>query len=334
MDRTGENGPADGLAHPVSPLPPGAFYRSHRFVELHRERRSLQPYAAPLRVLEDRLDGRAQSWVNHHEDFCSLYLVRSGRGIHVMDGTAYSVARGDVYAMGPGMAHYFRDGVQLVTDTLHFSPAIFDAPTLAALSETPGFHDLFFSHPNPAPSGPRWMHLTPAAWESVSAQVAELRAEWNRVTPDGDLLTRGLFLRLLVHLARFYADFARGGAERPTGARRVHLSREEVVSTAVRYLDEHYADPVRVEAVASLVCLSPDRFTEVFGAAMGRTPRDYLRHLRIERAKSLLVGTDLSVGEVAARSGFADAGYLTRVFRAATGTTPREYRRRHGQSRR
>lgn len=307
--------------------PPDLGYQSHLFEELNGRKRR-PAYTAPLLVQEDRLDGSAQSVVNHHQDFCSLYLVRSGRGIHVIDGIAYAVARGDVYAMGPGMTHYFRDGVQLRTDTLHFSPSIFDPPTLAALTETPGFHALFVDDPNAAPMGLRWMHLTPSAWESVSAQVGELRSEWERITLDGDLLTRGLFLRLLVHLARFYAAFEGTERERPTGTRRIHLSREEVVATAVRHMDEHYADPLRIEQVAALVCLSPDRFTEVFAEAMGRTPRDYLRHLRLERAKSLLAGSDQPIGEIARRSGFGEAGYLTRVLRAATGFSPRDYRRK------
>ena len=104
--------------------------------------------------------------------------------------------------------------------------------------------------------------------------------------------------------------------------------REATVAAAVRFLDAHFDEPLRVEQVAASVFLSPDRFTEVFARTMGRTPRDYIRHLRVERARLLLNTTSLSVSEVGRQAGFGEAAYFTRVFRAATGMTPREFRGR------
>ena len=308
-------------------------YRAYNFERLRNDQAGTAAETVPLVLYRDIIDARAQTILNHHRDFCSLYIIRSGRGTHVIDGAAYAVARGDVYAMGPDMTHHFRNGEHLEADTLHFSPSIFDEATQAALARTPGFHALFAAGepatpPRTAPLSHRlrWMHLTPSAWESVSAQVAELRAEWRRGTPDGTLLTRGLFLRLLVHLARFYAEFEATGQNITAAPVRPPFSREEVVAAAVRYMDEHFAGPVRIEQVASRACLSPHRFTEVFSEAMGRTPRDYLRHLRVERAKTLLTESDHSITEVALLSGFNEAAYLTRVLRAATGLTPRAFR--------
>ncbi len=280
----------------------------------------------PLVLYRDQIGAASPLNVYHHRDFCSLYIVRGGRGTHVIDGTPYSVSRGDVYAMGPGMTHHFRDCENLLSDTLHFHPDIFDVAAREALSRTAGFHALFAGELTGDATALRWMHLTPSAWESVAEQVAELRAEWSRGTPDGTLLTRGLFLRLLVHLARYYAEFATPGERIETSATRSLFSREEVVAAAVRYMDANFPEPLRIEQVAALVCLSPDRFTEVFSEAMGRTPRDYLRHLRLERAKTLLTGSDHSITEIARLSGFTEAAYLTRVLRAATGLTPRAFR--------
>jgi transcriptional regulator GlxA family with amidase domain len=91
-------------------------------------------------------------------------------------------------------------------------------------------------------------------------------------------------------------------------------------------MDEHFAMALRIEQVAASVFLSTDRFTEVFGKSMGRTPRDYLRHLRLEQAKLLLATTDESISSVGLKSGFSDIAYFSRVFRAAVGLTPSRYR--------
>ena len=299
------------------------------FCELAAGRPGTAAAQVPLVMWHDVIDARMMALAFRHHDFLSLYLVRRGRGMHVIDGVPYSVARGDVYAMGQGQTHHFTDCEDLLLHTLHFSPAIFDAATRDALMQTRGFQSLFVEEPlhraREHGAGGRWLHLTPDGYESIAASLAELEAEWSSGTPSGTALTRALFVRLLVHLARRYADSARVPNVRATP--QAPASHEPTVAAAVRYLDEHFAEPLRIEQIAAQVFLSPDRFTEVFARAMGRTPRDYLRHLRLERAKTLLTGTRKPVSAVALEAGFGDAAYFTRVFRAATGRTPTGYRR-------
>lgn len=315
----------------------------HSFRDLLENWPGTAAKAIPLLMWQDTVTLPGRQVTNHHRDFCSLYIVRRGRGFHVIDGVRYAIARGDVYAMGPGMSHYFEGCDSLTTDTFHFSPAVFDRDTLDALAETPGFHSLFVTEPlgRRAPLGARgsgggasaglqerWLHLTPTQYAATQAAIAELRAEWTRGrAPAGALLTRALFFRLLVHLSRFYAENV-GGATAipaPAGFAGAH---EATIASAVRYLEEHFSEPLRIEQVAALVFLSPDRFTEVFAQAMGRTPRDYLRHLRVEHAKMLLTTTDHPMSAIAEASGFTEPAYFTRVLRAATGVPPTEFRRR------
>lgn len=237
-----------------------------------------------------------------HTDFLSLYLVRRGKATHVIDGQPFEVARGDVYAMMPGQTHWFDREEGLVLDTIHAAPQSFSEAEWVALGR-------------PVPG--RWLHLTPAAHAQVSEAWSELRTEWERGTPEALLLVPGLFARLLVRLHRL-----RLGNQSPAPVRQ-----ESVVSTAVRYLEEHFTEPLRIEQLAARVFLSPDRFTEVFAEAVGRTPRDYLKHLRLERAKELLSATDQPIATIGLLAGFSDPAYFARAFRSATGHTPREWRR-------
>ena len=278
----------------------------------------------PLVMYRDAVQGEMPEAIRHR-DFFSLYIVRQGRGTHVIDGVPYGVARGDVYAMGLGMAHHFADCDHLATDTLHFAPAMFDRETLETLAQTRGFQSLFVEEPlRRGHNGGRWLHLTPEQHAAVTHALAELRAEWASGTPEATLLTRALFLRLLIHLARHYAESQEGPARADPPA----ALHEATVAAAVRYLDAHFAEPLRISEVAASVFLSPDRFTEVFSQAMGRPPRDYLAHLRLERAKALLAATDKPIADVGLEAGFGDAAYFTRAFRTATGLPPRDFRRR------
>jgi transcriptional regulator GlxA family with amidase domain len=133
-------------------------------------------------------------------------------------------------------------------------------------------------------------------------------------------------LRLLIFLARARAKSA------PTDAAIHKAGHAATVAAAIRYMEDGFAGPLRIEQVASAVFLSPDRFTEVFSAEVGMTPRAYVRRLRVERAVSLLQTTELTLATVAEQSGFADAAHLSRVVREVTGDTPRTVRLRAQQS--
>lgn len=277
----------------------------------------------PLVVRVDDVPADLLDRPHRHEDFFALYVVRSGRGIHTIDNIAYSVSRGDVYAMGLGVIHCYSQCENLVSDALYFDPDIFSPADRDALSDEPGFLSMFVAGLSPAKAengSGRWLHLTPEAYQEASRQIAELRQEWLAGGSTGALLSRALFLRLLVSLARINSrSEARSATAKP-------VLRDCAIAAAVSYMDGHFAEPVRIEHVAASVFLSTDRFTEVFAATMGRTPRDYLRHLRLERASQLLANTDLSIAAIGQDSGFGDSAYFARAFRAATGVTPSEYR--------
>ncbi|RYG43745.1 AraC family transcriptional regulator [bacterium] len=250
-----------------------------------------------------------------HRDFHAVYVVRRGRGIHVLDGVPSGVSRGDVFAMAAGATHAYSQHEDLVLDALYFLPDAL-APSLETLSATAGFPPVLAGG---GPGSRKWLHLDPAAYGEVRVQFEELRREWASGTPEGKLLTEALFLRLLISLSR--------GSRRtpaPVGAKRD--SAEMAVSDAVRLLDEGYSGNLRIADVARQVGLCPDRLTEVFTDAMGRSPRDYLRHVRIEHAKLLLGRTGLPLADIALRTGFADAPHLVRNFRTHVGKTPGAYR--------
>ena len=63
----------------------------------------------------------------------------------------------------------------------------------------------------------------------------------------------------------------------------------------------------------------------------GRTPRQEILRVQLNRVKELLIGTGLALSEIAERTGFNPA-YLSAVFKASEGLVPSEYRRRYGRS--
>jgi AraC-like DNA-binding protein len=93
-------------------------------------------------------------------------------------------------------------------------------------------------------------------------------------------------------------------------------------------MDREYARPLDVPAMARAAHASPSHFARQFKEAYGETPYAYLMTRRIERAKALLRGSDLSVSEIALEVGCQSLGTFSTRFRELVGTTPRRYRAR------
>ena len=84
-----------------------------------------------------------------------------------------------------------------------------------------------------------------------------------------------------------------------------------------------------VAALAAAVNLSASRLSHVFRAEMGCSLMEYLRRLRLARARELAEGTLLSVKEIASAVGLQDVSHFVRDFKKAHGMTPARYRRQH-----
>lgn len=96
--------------------------------------------------------------------------------------------------------------------------------------------------------------------------------------------------------------------------------------TAIRFLREHYRQPITIADVAQHVGVSRSWLYQCFMAYLEQPPAQYLRDLRISQAKALLVHTVMSVQEVAYAVGFLDPLYFSKVFSACVGLPPKRFR--------
>lgn len=95
------------------------------------------------------------------------------------------------------------------------------------------------------------------------------------------------------------------------------------------YLQEHYAEPVRVHTMAGLARLSVAQLERHFRRVFQLTPQQWLTKLRIEEAMRRLHG-DEPIAGIGLACGFADQSAFARQFKATVGMTPRDYRNMAG----
>jgi transcriptional regulator GlxA family with amidase domain len=102
------------------------------------------------------------------------------------------------------------------------------------------------------------------------------------------------------------------------------------VQMVISLMENNLRRELLLSEMSQYVALTPEHFCRIFKAEMGRTPANYLKWLRIQRAKELLMTTFLSVKQIMFIVGARDESHFRRDFKSVCGMTPMQYRIRHG----
>jgi LacI family transcriptional regulator len=98
------------------------------------------------------------------------------------------------------------------------------------------------------------------------------------------------------------------------------------VHLAVQFIREHSAEPIRMDEVARRLAVSRRWLERHFVKALGHSPHEELQRCRLERAKKMLLESDLSATRIATVCGFGSPSYFNTFFRRLTGLTPLQFR--------
>lgn len=98
------------------------------------------------------------------------------------------------------------------------------------------------------------------------------------------------------------------------------------ISDAISHINKYFYKSITLQELADIAALSPYYFSRVFARETGMTPHKYLITTRMANAKFLLKTSQMSVKEIAIRSGFSDESGFCTAFKKQEGMTPNEYR--------
>jgi transcriptional regulator GlxA family with amidase domain len=100
----------------------------------------------------------------------------------------------------------------------------------------------------------------------------------------------------------------------------------EIVKQATSYIRSHSSESLTINDIARALGKSRRHLHRLFKQQMHVSPTDYLKSLKMEKARELLKNATLSVKEVAAQAGFSDVNVFSRAFRKHWGSSPSEAR--------
>ncbi|GEM_PF-784080 len=255
-------------------------------------------------------------------DYLLVYIAE-GRGRFIVAGRSYEAGPGDLFWIPPDTAHDmegFYPGMHCLY--VHFDLLYRPAHSHWDFSIPGGMLDLAELRPlmHPPVDDPRLVSLTGRLRGPTNRRAGQLIhdicAEAARAQPFAGLRMSGLLMEIVAELLR--------GREGLPEESMAHIPLIE--STADRMVRQ-CAAPESLPELARRCELSVSQFRHLFYRHYGCSPRTYVRRARLRKARELMVGTALTLSEIATQVGFETVHSLSRAFRAEEGLSPTQYRR-------
>ena len=257
----------------------------------------------------------------HTHEGIEMALVRSGRGIHILNGRRSEIRAGDVLLIYPHVTHAYADCDTLELLNIIYAPDKLPMPLLDG--EFLPLFRLFFprdlDHPEFPNSSEPFLHIAECKKLEFVCEEFFLLMEELTCRQGGNMLLSLIRLQdILLSIMRF-------------GHPLVEVMREQRryrMGEILTYLNKNISRNIVVKDLIKMSHHSQSAFQYKFKNLTGYSVTEYILRKRIALAKELLCkNLDMPIGEVGFACGYLDTSYFVCSFRKFTGMTPRQYRR-------
>ncbi|HEY9660437.1 MAG TPA: AraC family transcriptional regulator, partial [Allocoleopsis sp.] len=162
---------------------------------------------------------------------------------------------------------------------------------------------------------PRFMSESDAFIQNI---LSTLKAEAEVEGMGSHLLIDSLKTALAIHLLRDYC------VTQPKLSSDTNGLPQNKLALVKEYIHENLHRNLKLEEIAAIANISPYHFLRLFKQSLGVTPHQYILQCRLHQAKYLLQHSNLTIDEIATRTGFCDQSHLTRYFKRIMGITPKK----------
>ena len=245
-----------------------------------------------------------------------LILVLEGSATYHVDDQSFSVEKGDIFVV---RGDYYKG----ISDPQGFyvCSLLYDGEKLQRIPSIYnglwGYQQLFIQNAN-ARLYRKEDRLQADMYlqEKLRYNLEQIQYEMQIMTEGSAQIINSTFLIILTLISRAMGE-----------SMELYADKSDSFGEAVAYMQENYRQNLLVEQIAEIAQMSSRHFSRKFKEFYQMTPARYLLNLRINRACALLESTDLSITEIAQRSGFEDGNYFSVCFKSVKKVSPSVYRK-------
>lgn len=270
-----------------------------------------------IRLLEVHYMDCLPDWnvKRHKHSFFELHYVSAFETFTTIGNREYKVERGNFYVMPPGTFHAHRqapgtshEGFALRWEIHRAGTAADDAGSTFYETEN-SIKVLNHAHSEPVKDD-----------GTVMTAILDI-LHTAQVGGSVPLLQLGV-LQLLFSISAFF----KSGVVLPGYEADGKLSENHSVYSAIKFMEDNYAEEIDIEDISNAVHLSYSHLSRLFKKLTGETINYRLNNIRMKRAQHLLKCSDKSISSIAAEVGFGSEHYFCTVFKKFFGMTPGTFR--------
>lgn len=261
----------------------------------------------------------------HAHDYMQIWYISRGCCEHWVEGMRHRLTRGDVFIIPPKLEHQVLqlEDAEIISCEFsfdHFFPQQ-ESTAYRHLHETAMSLSFVWLFLKDADDMQSQFSLRPETGERVNTLMNAMLVEYQNGEIYYEEFLRVQIMELLLLLAREYSQSARSGAVIDA-----YEKYKPMVEEAIRYVEEHYNEPLKLDDVCRISMMSKTYFCYLFKLLTQQTLVEYIMNLRVQKATQLLKDPANSITWVGYEVGFNDSTHFSRTFKKIVGVSPRTYR--------
>ena len=232
----------------------------------------------------------------HAHDFYEIDIIVGGNARTVLNGVSATAAEGQVYFLTPDDLHEYVGSPHVDILNIQFYGNSVDSTILSQLTT----------------SGVRMFSPARESFRNIKA-LYEVMEATDPDMPSADMILTKLCEAVLMIVAESGGKTA--GSDESTSP---------YIQRALIYVQEHFKDNPTLGEVAGVVALNERYFCKRFKEYTGKTYKEYLRERKLDYARRLVLSTDMTMTEIAERSGYGSQAHFNREWKRRFGISPLE----------
>jgi len=250
----------------------------------------------------------------HHHDFVEFSFVLQGKAIENIDGKTYELTPGTARILPSSQIHAIEVDPQ---NPLHLYCCMFD---FYLLLESPFDDQLAKSILQVGDTLPYYTKLDGSSYEEMHRLCKKIQIECTASYLGKNSAIRSALLEILLVYARSFANHA-------LTEQSLHTETSNQIDwNIIHFVNKYFFQRLTTKDLSERFGVSSSYISKLFKRQLNTYFVDYLHALRIRRAKSLLLSTDMQIYEVSVESGFDSFRTFSRLFKQATHLTPSDFR--------